>query len=1663
MAVQIYPGLPFSYLLLINPESSVDSIRRQLEYSALQDQKHFIDHPDGPEQANIDQLKERVRITTEAVGSEPGRDIIYRLTYLSEELWDQLSARPDVLKLFLNSKKTTLPLVAFTFPDAILTNEKLCEYALPDALRDSPDLMQSALDVIEFYEERGSSVRERVKSSIGDSTWMTLVTAYRGQPWLFTPESQSVIDRLALDNFSPLTTLTQEEWSGFMQDSTHYLFQWSNELSECIEAWRQGAPVLTAQEIAQLQHYVDGIPWKEAKAFAERLRAGEDVKSIVAGKDGGDQYTDQEWKRARREYFMKRVVDVAPGVAKLNLSVSLMENVSQLPHGVLRSLERFAVQAPDMHELDNVRLDNLIFVAAHDRSTEVLYLLSLSRSYTYNIINGSSDAVRRFCDDMTMEVVDRLRAWPENVVLDVLYAPEFFADPRADQVLEFVAELRAIHGDSFHIWMSELLMFDIQIDRTNLQQLQDNSGLPVTDGNLGRLRVATEGSMRETLDKVLAMGQGNSKVDFSNVREQLQSLTPRLARHVIQEIADGSIGWSILDHREELVRDFGYTDDDFAQLVYSLYRSDSKSMPAVDAGTATVLLTEPGKDDDSMASRFKNIRPVYKGNILDLFALVRDRPGVVVSLVSLGWDSIPKEFKQQKAFWEILREGDVSRFLEHYEEHDKSVPITEEVISKIISVGTPAEVNILFGFAKTGEIALSDEQQGDLALRYVGEGQIDPWFEDAEKSELLQKQFAAIVRGWKASPEDSRQLLGAFTEAGVISSADVEITRSCSAVTELKLLSAILRWKGNGMSNLNQELDGAVGERILYLSERPQVNFSSVVRSMVRQEFSLLDKQEVPEDGIAINETNWLPLVMAYVRTTIDDHQIPKPGNDTTERVTNMFKRTDVKDYCLSRLQELWQEYLDADQPERMSGRLLVLTGFIDDCEGAGPMSQFEALSLFIHSVRWALAKPKTVDRTKGELVRGLATMENRFGREGWSNDTKANFYNVSRDITEAAPSVAAEFMQAFEALSPSELGRFQAEVYPLVRAWLAVQGKSGKNGTLVHNPRELVLGRRSIREFAATAKEATVAKEAAVAEKKDGAAKIAEEEQKTQGAIQSLREHVIGELKVRFKERFGITNIPEQFTAEHVHALTNMSLYLANLAKRTPQNEQMLGWYLALMVNDKWDAFRRGEDINPEDYIESAKATAIAEVMKRRKEYSPITAKRLNIAEEEVAEFQAILQQETAQIAIGDIETIDVKLGNVITNLRTLLDPDLYTDGVDKMRIDLLVEFGNKLLGRVAAKMHQSISMPEREIKFSDEEIAVRARVEEALTAEGIELSADNIKTSFQSGMKALSLVAGVVRYVEEVHAEDDINQVRTLLKPSEEIVAIFNRLDEEFTQASGALALTQDLDYLENIIVKREDELDPDEMELLRGYVNSVRAQVITLQNTYDQVKAKFSAMSKANHDTDNALLSERLGQISHIINTKEVQQTVTSTLTHNMNAIIENIRACLSCKTAGCNNDTDLTFGDSNKFFIYSNTEAQAKGSIADQIVYIEPVTHSDGRQEMSLVFDTMYGSCTPFILTNHIRAAAKKLQLIKKRFPESTISLFVTGASMRTSGVSAEMLGDRLKAELGNDVEIVSSTDAEVDVVQSAAGDHYVEFGGDVRTVGKRTVSGLVVRV
>ena len=181
----------------------------------------------------------------------------------------------------------------------------------------------------------------------------------------------------------------------------------------------------------------------------------------------------------------------------------------------------------------------------------------------------------------------------------------------------------------------------------------------------------------------------------------------------------------------------------------------------------------------------------------------------------------------------------------------------------------------------------------------------------------------------------------------------------------------------------------------------------------------------------------------------------------------------------------------------------------------------------------------------------------------------------------------------------------------------------------------------------------------------------------------------------------------------------------------------------------------------------------------------------------------------------------------------------------------------------------------------------------------------------------------------------------------------------------------------------------------------------------------------------------------------------------MTHHLPYIIENMRACLSCVNKGVNNDTNLTFGDSNKFYLYSRSEAQAK-SISDEVVFFEPVKLPDGSKGMAFVLDRIYGTNTPSILINQIEVVYKKFAKIRRDFPEAKVSILVSVDAIQTGGISRELLVEKLNEKLGGKLDIKEAQKVEVDVAESAAEDHYVEFGGDARTAGKREVSGVLIK-
>ena len=322
-------------------------------------------------------------------------------------------------------------------------------------------------------------------------------------------------------------------------------------------------------------------------------------------------------------------------------------------------------------------------------------------------------------------------------------------------------------------------------------------------------------------------------------------------------------------------------------------------------------------------------------------------------------------------------------------------------------------------------------------------------------------------------------------------------------------------------------------------------------------------------------------------------------------------------------------------------------------------------------------------------------------------------------------------------------------------------------------------------------------------------------------------------------------------------------------------------------------------------------------------------------------------------------------------------------------------------------------------------------------------------------------NLVCNVLRKLDEEKVDEAIEKLQTILLPSKEIMNIFNSFGEEFKASSGALALSQDLSYLENIIVKNDDKISVEQRKMLNEYLGAIRSQMLSLESVYGRVKDYFDKIKKSAHVIKNEILINRLEGIEKILYRSDNAVSVTTTMTGNLNLIVENMRACLGCKRKEINNDTNLTFGDLNKFYIMSQGEKQ-KGSISDEIVFFSPVKLPDGKQEMSFVMDKIYDANSLDMIIAHIRSAIKKCSFLKKSFPEAKVSILVTDSALL--GSTIEKVQEKINETI-KEVRASSLRGATVTIPESVFSVHYVEFGSSLGRYkgGETIVSGLRIEV
>ncbi|MFA4818526.1 MAG: hypothetical protein WC621_01655 [Patescibacteria group bacterium] len=813
----------------------------------------------------------------------------------------------------------------------------------------------------------------------------------------------------------------------------------------------------------------------------------------------------------------------------------------------------------------------------------------------------------------------------------------------------------------------------------------------------------------------------------------------------------------------------------------------------------------------------------------------------------------------------------------------------------------------------------------------------------------------------------------------------------------------------------------SIFEQVLAYTPEQQKEFFEILE---------LNKNPLPE----FNNENWSLGIVSYVSAAEEENRL-QFDNDKKAKVLELFSGS-YKDIALAGLHKEWLSFLGNKNENTLSPSLFLVSKIIDDAGGAGNLKYIESLGNLIYQVKSVLDHKTTTERTKAEIKRLLADQENRISRERWSQDDRSEYYNLSHDIIEAAPSLYAAFAPLLEQLNPKEMKLFLSDAFSLYQAQLVTLQKVDNNGEPIYQSRDLAMVRLSVRQLADNLR--------------------AHPEEKTNYILRE-KTRLLEAIKESFKERFGILKIPNEFNKENIRSVQNCVRYLGNINARNTTKEAIIAFYLSLELNGEWDKFRQGGKIKPAEYLSQKQLEVIEPILEEKMKSHLLPLELAGIPPEKAKRFQELLQEDVISSMVGNIQTVDVKLGNVKRNIEELADPDIYNKQSEKDIMRLLIKEG-KLVGTVLAKTYNEASG--KKVEINDQERTIRA---ELAAIFGIDSwSLEQVKR-IQDQIQPFGLIANMVNKMEEEKVDENITELQRRLTPSDRIIQIFNRLGEDFKQESGALALAKDLSYLESLVIKDDNKLTVEERAAVEEYLDSIKEKMKDLELMLDKVKEYFSKIKKSSHLSNHELLKNRLADIEKIVNSEDANAMIVSRMTKDLNLIIENMRQCLGCLRREVNNDTNLAFGDYNKFFMINQAEKD-KGSISDEILFFAPIKTLEGKSEMSFVMDRVYGSKSSDILISNILSVFKKYQAIKKEIPEAKISISVTNEAMSSVGLNSELLHKRLKEVLPGIKFAEQINEMTVNIPKSAFSDNYVEFGAGVgaRESGDRQFSGFVIR-
>lgn len=756
-------------------------------------------------------------------------------------------------------------------------------------------------------------------------------------------------------------------------------------------------------------------------------------------------------------------------------------------------------------------------------------------------------------------------------------------------------------------------------------------------------------------------------------------------------------------------------------------------------------------------------------------------------------------------------------------------------------------------------------------------------------------------------------------------------------------------------------------------------------------------------DTDRIKESNWIDVTWLYsaIEYFEDDRIIPE---EIKVKIRELLSNDESKDLIYRKLTELLNKsLLDAN---RLTNEEIALLAVLNK-KWLFNMRQSDSLSKFIYQIN-KLDKNykfwKAFEEIKWSINYFIDCHKND------SNEFMNSFYQISTSLLEKSPSVYRILLELLNNLNQKEQEIFYKDIFPLYNVelflwesqWKILWKKINNNveWQLIPMHERIKTLLNKIKEW----------------EKNNNINSLLNEE----------KGNLIINIKQLFKEKFWIKKIPSDFTNENIESIKWHSIYLSNMNNRDEEKTAVLWYFLALKLDWKRKEYREWKYFDPNEYMDDSKVLILTEYLSKKSERDSIY-KLENIQEND----KQILQENESNTIIWNANWITDRLNTIEHNIKTLLDDDIYSE-----RQKIIKKYLGKNLWKLLAKQFQILSG--KNITLTDEEKQTLDNISYELWDNLADVK--NVQ-NLQNECKPISAIVNFVNKIINENLSKEINDFEKVCVPSNEHLELLRKiwinLEDNLIISSNSY-----LTYLESNIRKWKTKLTDDEYNSLDGYIGKVKTELDDLYWIKDRLTTLYETLKKDIIDKyfSNTLVENRFEEMKPFFFTKAdvEKENIVSLMTNDLDIVIKNIRQCLWCKDKWCNNDTDLSFGCDDRFFI-TTSHREWDTSFADELVTLLP--RSPKEEWFTFVMDRIYwNNWSTDVLLNNIYVILKK---INKLSPElrKKISIFVPdgiGLTLNENWI--------VKIKKQHEWISINKQKITVSVEKQPITDSYHEFGG-----------------